>query len=179
MRNKYKMRDKNCQSNKQFNLTEQNINFKSPIKPQRSKNPQNNIIQRLRNFNNQNNENIKIEEIEKKDYQKKTEKNIFYSKNAIKNNNDDKTTSFSKTKSFTTQSLKPNKIITKTLSILDSNSNNSKIIKKQKEIDYTQIKTQNNKNKIRQNLIKKKNTLTKANYNKLKNNNKKNENNRK
>ena len=71
MRNKYKMRDKNSQSNKQLNLSEQNINFNSPINAQRSKSPQNKIIQRLRNFNNQNNENIKIEEIEKKDYQKK------------------------------------------------------------------------------------------------------------
>ena len=179
MRNKYKMRDKNCQSNKQFNLTEQNINFKSPINPQRSKSPQNNIIQRLRNFTNQNNKSIKIEEVEKKDCQKKTEKKTFYLKNPQKNNNDDKTSSFIKTKSFTTQNLRPNKIITKTLSILDSNSNNSKIIKKQKEIDYTQIKTQNNKNKIRQNLIKEKNTFTEANDNELENYNQKNEINRK
>ena len=179
MRNKYKMRDKNCQSNKQFNLTEQNINFKSPINAQRSKSPQNNIIHRLRNLNNQNNKSVKIEEIEKQDCQKKTEKKTFYSKNAIKNNNDDKTTSFSKTKSFTTQSLKPNKIITKTLSILDSNSDNSKIIKKQKEIDYDQIRTQNNKNKISQNAIKNKNTFTEANDNELENNYSKNEINRK
>ena len=179
MRNKYKMRDKNCQSNKQFNLTEQNINFKSPINPQRSKSPQNNIIQRLRNFTNQNNKSIKIEEVEKKDCQKKTEKKTFYLKNPQKNNNDDKTTSFIKTKSFTTQNLRPNKIITKTLSILDSNSNNSKIIKKQKEIDYAQIKTQNNKNKINQNVIKEKNTFTEANDNELENYNQKNEINRK
>ena len=180
MRNKYKMRDKNCQSNKQFNLTEQNINFKSPINPQRSKSPQNNIIQRLRNFTNQqNNKRIKIEEVEKKDSQKKTEKKTFYLKNPQKNNNDDKTTSFIKTKSFTTQNLRPNKIITKTLSILDSNSNNSKIIKKQKEIDYAQIKTQNNKNKINQNIIKEKNTFTEANDNELENYNQKNEINRK
>ena len=179
MRNKYKMRDKNCQSNKQFNLTEQNINFKSPINPQRSKSPQNNIIQRLRNFTNQNNKSIKIEEVEKKDCQKKTEKKTFYLKNPQKNNNDDKTTSFIKTKSFTTQNLRPNKIITKTLSILDSNSNNSKIIKKQKEIDYAQIKTQNNKNKINQNIIKEKNTFTEANDNELENYNQKNEINRK
>lgn len=179
MRNKYKMRDKNSQSNKQFNLTEQNINFKSPINVQRSKSPQNNIIKRLRNFNNQNNKNIINDEIEKKDYQKKTEKKTFYSKNAQKNNNDDKTTSFFKTKSFTTQSLKPNKIITKTLSILDNNSDNSKIIKKQKEIDYAQIKTQNNKNKINQNLVKSKNTFTEANENELENNISKNEINRK
>ena len=179
MRNKYKMRDKNCQSNKQFNLTEQNINFKSPINPQRSKSPQNNIIQRLRNFTNQNNKSIKIEEVEKKDCQKKTEKKTFYLKNPQKNNNDDKTTSFIKTKSFTTQNLRPNKIITKTLSILDSNSNNSKIIKKQKEIDYAQIKTQNNKNKINQNIIKEKNTFTEANDNELENYNQKKEINRK
>ena len=179
MRNKYKMRDKNCQSNKQFNLTEQNINFKSPINPQRSKSPQNNIIQRLRNFTNQNNKSIKIEEVEKKDCQKKTEKKTFYLKNPQKNNNDDKTTSFIKTKSFTTQNLRPNKIITKTLSILDSNSNNSKIIKKQKEIDYAQIKTQNNKNKINQNVIKEKNTFTEANDNELENYNQKKEINRK
>ena len=179
MRNKYKMRDKNCQSNKQFNLTEQNINFKSPINPQRSKSPQNNIIQRLRNFTNQNNKSIKIEEVEKKDCQKKTEKKTFYLKNPQKNNNDDKTSSFIKTKSFTTQNLRPNKIITKTLSILDSNSNNSKIIKKQKEIDYAQIKTQNNKNKINQNIIKEKNTFTEANDNELENYNQKNEINRK
>lgn len=179
MRNKYKMRDKNCQSNKQFNLTEQNINFKSPINPQRSKSPQNNIIQRLRNFTNQNNKSIKIEEVEKKDCQKKTEKKTFYLKNPQKNNNDDKTTSFIKTKSFTTQNLRPNKIITKTLSILDSNSNNSKIIKKQKEIDYAQIKTQNNKNKINQNVIKEKKTFTEANDNELENYNQKNEINRK
>ena len=179
MRNKYKMRDKNCQSNKQFNLTEQNINFKSPINPQRSKSPQNNIIQRLRNFTNQNNKRIKIEEVEKKDCQKKTEKKTFYLKNPQKNNNDDKTTSFIKTKSFTTQNLRPNKIITKTLSILDSNSNNSKIIKKQKEIDYAQIKTQNNKNKINQNVIKEKNTFTEANDNELENYNQKKEINRK
>ena len=179
MRNKYKMRDKNCQSNKQFNLTEQNINFKSPINPQRSKSPQNNIIQRLRNFTNQNNKRIKIEEVEKKDSQKKTEKKTFYLKNPQKNNHDDKTTSFIKTKSFTTQNLRPNKIITKTLSILDSNSNNSKIIKKQKEIDYAQIKTQNNKNKINQNIIKEKNTFTEANDNELENYNQKNEINRK
>ena len=179
MRNKYKMRDKNCQSNKQFNLTEQNINFKSPINPQRSKSPQNNIIQRLRNFTNQNNKSIKIEEVEKKDCQKKTEKKTFYLKNPQKNNHDDKTTSFIKTKSFTTQNLRPNKIITKTLSILDSNSNNSKIIKKQKEIDYAQIKTQNNKNKINQNVIKEKNTFTEANDNELENYNQKNEINRK
>ena len=179
MRNKYKMRDKNCQSNKQFNLTEQNINFKSPINPQRSKSPQNNIIQRLRNFTNQNNKRIKIEEVEKKDSQKKTEKKTFYLKNPQKNNHDDKTTSFIKTKSFTTQNLRPNKIITKTLSILDSNSNNSKIIKKQKEIDYAQIKTQNNKNKINQNVIKEKNTFTEANDNELENYNQKNEINRK
>ena len=179
MRNKYKMRDKNCQSNKQFNLTEQNINFKSPINPQRSKSPQNNIIQRLRNFTNQNNKRIKIEEVEKKDSQKKTEKKTFYLKNPQKNNNDDKTTSFIKTKSFTTQNLRPNKIITKTLSILDSNSNNSKIIKKQKEIDYAQIKTQNNKNKINQNVIKEKNTFTEANDNELENYNQKKEINRK
>ena len=179
MRNKYKMRDKNCQSNKQFNLTEQNINFKSPINPQRSKSPQNNIIQRLRNFTNQNNKSIKIEEVEKKDSQKKTEKKTFYLKNPQKNNNDDKTTSFIKTKSFTTQNLRPNKIITKTLSILDSNSNNSKIIKKQKEIDYAQIKTQNNKNKINKNVIKEKNTFTEANDNELENYNQKNEINRK
>ena len=75
--------------------------------------------------------------------------------------------------------MRPNKIITKTLSILDSNSNNSKIIKKQKEIDYTQIKTQNNKNKIRQNLIKEKNTFTEANDNELENYNQKKEINRK
>ena len=179
MRNKYKMRDKNCQSNKQFNLTEQNINFKSPINPQRSKSPQNNIIQRLRNFTNQNNKSIKIEEVEKKDCQKKTEKKTFYLKNPQKNNNDDKTTSFIKTKSFTTQNLRPNKIITKTLSILDSNSNNSKIIKKQKENDYAQIKTQNNKNKINQNVIKEKKTFTEANDNELENYNQKNEINRK
>ena len=179
MRNKYKMRDKNCQSNKQFNLTEQNINFKSPINPQRSKSPQNNIIQRLRNFTNQNNKSIKIEEVEKKDCQKKTEKKTFYLKNPQKNNNDDKTTSFIKTKSFTTQNLRPNRIITKTLSILDSNSNNSKIIKKQKEIDYAQIKTQNNKNKINKNVIKEKNTFTEANDNELENYNQKNEINRK
>ena len=179
MRNKYKMRDKNCQSNKQFNLTEQNINFKSPINPQRSKSPQNNIIQRLRNFTNQNNKRIKIEEVEKKDSLKKTEKKTFYLKNPQKNNHDDKTTSFIKTKSFTTQNLRPNKIITKTLSILDSNSNNSKIIKKQKEIDYAQIKTQNNKNKINQNIIKEKNTFTEANDNELENYNQKNEINRK
>ena len=179
MRNKYKMRDKNCQSNKQFNLTEQNINFKSPINPQRSKSPQNNIIQRLRNFTNQNNKSIKIEEVEKKDCQKKTEKKTFYLKNPQKNNHDDKTTSFIKTKSFTTQNLRPNKIITKTLSILDSNSNNSKIIKKQKEIDYAQIKTQNNKNKINQNIIKEKNTFTEANDNELENYNQKKEINRK
>ena len=179
MRNKYKMRDKNCQSNKQFNLTEQNINFKSPINPQRSKSPQNNIIQRLRNFTNQNNKRIKIEEVEKKDSQKKTEKKTFYLKNPQKNNNDDKTTSFIKTKSFTTQNLRPNKIITKTLSILDSNSNNSKIIKKQKEIDYAQIKTQNNKNKINQNVIKEKKTFTEANDNELENYNQKKEINRK
>ena len=179
MRNKYKMRDKNCQSNKQFNLTEQNINFKSPINPQRSKSPQNNIIQRLRNFTNQNNKSIKIEEVEKKDCQKKTEKKTFYLKNPQKNNNDDKTTSFIKTKSFTTQNLRPNKIITKTLSILDSNSNNSKIIKKQKEIDYAQIKTQNNKNKINQNVIKEKKTFTEANDNELENYNQKKEINRK
>ena len=92
---------------------------------------------------------------------------------------DDKTTSFIKTKSFTTQNLRPNKIITKTLSILDSNSNNSKIIKKQKEIDYAQIKTQNNKNKINQNIIKEKNTFTEANDNELENYNQKNEINRK
>ena len=179
MRNKYKMRDKNCQSNKQFNLTEQNINFKSPINPQRSKSPQNNIIQRLRNFTNQNNKRIKIEEVEKKDSQKKTEKKTFYLKNPQKNNHDDKTTSFIKTKSFTTQNLRPNKIITKTLSILDSNSNNSKIIKKQKEIDYAQIKTQNNKNKINQNVIKEKKTFTEANDNELENYNQKKEINRK
>ena len=179
MRNKYKMRDKNCQSNKQFNLTEQNINFKSPINAQRSKSPQNNIIQRLRYFNNQNNKSIKIEEIEKKDCQKKTEKKTFYLKNVQKNNNDDKTTSFFKTKSFTTQSLKPNRIITKTLSILDSNSDNSKIIKKQKDIDYAQIKTQNNKNKINQNVIKEKKTFTEANDNELESINPKNEINRK
>ena len=179
MRNKYKMRDKNCQSNKQFNLTEQNINFKSPINPQRSKSPQNNIIQRLRNFTNQNNKSIKIEEVEKKDCQKKTEKKTFYLKNPQKNNNDDKTTSFIKTKSFTTQNLRPNKIITKTLSILDSNSDNTKIIRKQKEIDYAQIKTQNNKNKINQNIIKEKNTFTEANDNELENYNQKNEINRK
>ena len=179
MRNKYKMRDKNCQSNKQFNLTEQNINFKSPINPQRSKSPQNNIIQKLRNFTNKNNKSIKIEEVKKKDCQKKTEKKTFYLKNPQKNNNDDKTTSFIKTKSFTTQNLRPNKIITKTLSILDSNSNNSKIIKKQKEIDYAQIKTQNNKSKINQNVIKEKNTFTEANDNELENYNQKKEINRK
>jgi len=179
MRNKYKMRDKNCQSNKQFNLTEQNINFKSPMNAQRSKSPQNNIIHRLRNFNNQNNKNIKIDEIENKDTLKKTEKKTFYPKNAQKNNKDEKITSFFKTKSFTTQNLKPNKIITKTLSILDSNSDNSKIIKKQKEIDYAQIQTQNNKNKIIQNIIKDKNAFTEANDNELETYNPKNEINRK
>ena len=179
MRNKYKMRDKNCQSNKQFNLTEQNINFKSPMNAQRSKSPQNNIIHKLRNFKNQNNKNIKIDEIENKDTLKKTEKKTFYPKNAQKNNNDEKITSFFKAKSFTTQNLKPNKIITKTLSILDSNSDNSKIIKKQKEIDYAQIQTQNNKNKIIKNIIKDKNAFTEANDNELETYNPKNEINRK
>ena len=75
--------------------------------------------------------------------------------------------------------MKPNKIITKTLSILDSNSNISKIIKKQKEIDYAQIKIQHNKNKINQNIIKEKKTFTEANENDLENYNSKNEINRK
>ena len=52
MRSKYKMRDKNTQSIKQFNLSEQNINYNPSYTIQRSKSPMNNIIKRFSHLYN-------------------------------------------------------------------------------------------------------------------------------
>ena len=185
MRKKYKMRYKNNEyNNSQINLTEQNINFNSPINNQRSKSPQTNVTYKLRNLYNQKKKISKISEIEtKNEYIKKENKNINNKKESIISNNNnnekkirDKKETVFKTKSNVKNILKAHKIITKTLSIINNNFE-SKILKKQNDLEDTKNKNNNNKNIISEKLNNffKKNVLSETNGKDNNNNVSKNE----
>ena len=157
------MKEKNIENINPINLTEQNIDFNSNLNIQRSKSPQNNIINKLRNLYNPKKKIIKVNEPENKNESILNNNNI---ENFLKENY----ASISKTKSYTKNLFKKHRIITKTLTIMDSNLGNSKIIKKQIDTD------QNNKNivseKLNNNLKKK--LLTETNEKEYDNNTSKN-----
>ena len=193
MRSKYKMRDKNTQSIKQFNLSEQNINYNPSYTIQRSKSPMNNIIKRFSHlYNKRKKNNIQIDEIcNKVENQKKNESNNLYKLNFVnrksvynnkdmekRNENTEKKEIMYKTNSYSKNVLKPNKIITKTLSIVDSNLENKNIIKKQNNYEQTKTQVKNiNKSLMSERLSNylAKKVLTEANEKEIPNNNSKND----
>ena len=194
MRSKYKMRDKNTQSIKQFNLSEQNINYNPSYTIQRSKSPMNNIIKRFSHLYNKRKKNntIQIDEIcNKVENQKKNESNNLYKLNFVnrksvynnkdmekRNENTEKKEIMYKTNSYSKNVLKPNKIITKTLSIVDSNLENKNIIKKQNNYEQTKTQVKNiNKSLMSERLSNylAKKVLTEANEKEIPNNNSKND----